>query len=404
MPRGAVISSIGGKSVVGLDDFIAAISSLPDGERSTMRYSTLDDPKGSETRVMRMDRSWFPARVCVRDDATGTLAMPRAGRPPASAVATPAILRTSFAEAGRKGVDALAASLVLVSFDMPFSMAGITERNYHGTGVVVDAERGPRRRRSQYGAGRRRRRAHHDRRLDRGAGKSVEYMHPLHNIAIVSFEPAALDGTPIRAVRFDTSELRAGEAVTVVGLGGDSQLRSIATSIASVDDVNFPLSRTLQFRDANLEVASLVNSPTGFDGVLVGKDGRVRALWSSFATEGTRDTVQVSRGMPAELVLEAVEAARSGKTLYSLETEFEAIPIAAARKLGLPAAWVGAFEARNPAQRQVLTVARVAAGSPAAGVLRGGRRVACRQWQDAEPFPRGRTRHAVAERARDRAA
>ena len=100
--------------------------------------------------------------------------------------------------------------------------------------------------------------------------------------------------------------------------------------------------------------------------MLVGKDGRVRALWSSFATEGARDTVQVSRGMPAELVLEAVEAARSGKPLYSLETEFEAIPIAAARKLGLPSAWAERFEARNPAQRQVLAVARVAAGSPAA--------------------------------------
>jgi S1-C subfamily serine protease len=138
----------------------------------------------------------------------------------------------------------------------------------------------------------------------------VVYVHPLHNLAVVAFEPKTLDGTPIRAVTFDTSELRAGEAVTAVGLGGDSQLRSIATTIASVDDVDFPLSRTLQFRDANLEVASLVNPPTGFDGVLVGKDGRVRALWSSFATEGPRDTVQVSRGMPADLVLEAVEAAR----------------------------------------------------------------------------------------------
>ncbi len=67
--------------------------------------------------------------------------------------------------------------------------------------------------------------------------------------------------------------------------------------------------------------------------------------------------------MPAALVLEAVAAAVSRQPLYSLEAEFEALPIAAARKLGLPPEWVAKFEAHNPAHRQVLAVARVAAGS-----------------------------------------
>ena len=76
--------------------------------------------------------------------------------------------------------------------------------------------------------------------------------------------------------------------------------------------------------------------------------------------------------MPAELVLEAVEAARSGQPLFSLQTEFEAVPISAARDLGLPAQWVPKFESRNAEHRQVLAVARVAAGSAAAGVLKEG--------------------------------
>ena len=97
---------------------------------------------------------------------------------------------------------------MLVSFDMPFSMAGITERNYHGTGVIVDAERGlvvVDRNTVPVAAG--------DVRITIGGsievpGKVV-YVHPLHNVAVVSFEPAALDGTPIRAVRFDTSRAAA---------------------------------------------------------------------------------------------------------------------------------------------------------------------------------------------------
>ncbi len=369
VPRGAVISSIGGKPVANLDDFRTILAGLAHGERTALRYTTLDDPKGSETRVMRMDRAWFPARTCRRDDRTGL--WPCTELPPVATVAKPVPARTSFAVGADKRADELAASLVLVSFDMPFSVAGITERNYHGTGVIVDAERGlvvVDRNTVPVAPG--------DVRITIGGsievpGK-VEYIHPLHNLSIVSFDPAALDGTPVRAVRFDPRELETGEPVTVVGLAGDSRLRSLATYVAAVDDVNFPLSRTLQFRDANLEVVSLVNSPGDFDGVIVGKDGRVRALWSSFATEGARDAVQLNRGMPAALVLETLAAARGDKRLYSLEAEFEALPLAAARKLGLPAEWVARFEKRNPAHRQVLAVSRVAAGSDAARTLREG--------------------------------
>jgi S1-C subfamily serine protease len=200
----------------------------------------------------------------------------------------------------------------------------------------------------------------------------VEYIHPLHNVAVVSFDPRLLNGTPFKAARFEVKDLQPGEAVTVVGLGNDARLRSLDTRVAAVDDVNFPLSRTLQFRDANLEVATLVNAPPDFDGAVIDQAGRVRALWSSFATEGGREATQVSRGMPAGVVLEAVAAARSGQPLYSLEAEFEALPIAAARKLGLPDAWVSKFESRNAEHRQVLAVSRVAAGSDAAQQLREG--------------------------------
>jgi S1-C subfamily serine protease len=370
VPRGAVITSAGGKPVATLDDLVQVVAALPHGERVTLRYSTLDDPKGSETRVMRMDRTWFPAQLCRRDDQSGLWPCePKAGPGTPAAKQEPA--RTSFAAGNDKLANGIANSLVLVSFDMPFSVAGITERNYHGTGVIVDAERGlvvVDRNTVPVAPG--------DVQLTFGGSVEVpgrvEYVHPLHNLAIVSFDPALLDGSPLRAARFDGSDLTPGEPVTVVGLSADSRLRSLATSVAQIDDVTFPLSRTLQFRDANLEVATLVNSPADFDGAILGRDGRVRALWSTFATEGARDSAQVGRGMPASIVLEAVEAARSGSPLYSLETEFEAIPISSARELGLPAAWVPKFESRNPEHRQVLAVARVAAGSAAAGVLKEG--------------------------------
>jgi S1-C subfamily serine protease len=369
VPRGAVVTRVGRQAVASLADFEKAVAGMPDGGRATLRYRTLDDPQGTQTSVMRMDRRWFPARQCTRDDATGYWPCRELAPPPVAEPEDPA--RTTFVATGDPVADQLAPSLVLVNFDMPFSVAGVTERNYHGTGLLVDAERGlvaVDRNTVPVAVG--------DVRITVAGSVEVpgrvEYLHPLHNLALVSFDPRLLDGTPLRSARLDARELAAGENVTVVGLGSDSRVRAIATTVASVDDVSFPLSRTLQFREANLEVATLVNAPTDFDGVIAGRDGRVRALWSSFAAESGREMVQVNRGVPIDLVVELVEASRSGRPIYSLEAEFEAVPLSAARKRGLPDEWVNRLEARNGMHRQALSVARVVAGSPAADVMREG--------------------------------
>jgi hypothetical protein len=36
-----------------------------------VRYVTLEDPRATQLKVIRMDRRWFPARKCKRDDALG---------------------------------------------------------------------------------------------------------------------------------------------------------------------------------------------------------------------------------------------------------------------------------------------------------------------------------------------
>ncbi len=369
VPRGAVITSVAGQPVASVGDFERVVVGLPDGARAALRYRTLDDPTGSETRVMRMDRRWFPTQACRRDDASGSWPCRELAAAPAAVPSAAA--RTSFAKTGDPQADRLAPSLVMVNFSMPFSVAGVTDRNYHGTGLVVDAARGlvaVDRNTVPVAVG--------DVRLTFAGSVEVpgrvEYVHPLHNLAIVSFDPGLLDGTPVRSAALDARELTAGESVSVVGLSSDSRVRSIATTVASVDDVDFPLSRTLQFRESNLEVAKLVNGPADFDGVIAGPDGRVRALWSSFAVEGGRDASQVNRGLPIAVVEEAVTAVRSGERLRSLEVEFEAVSIAEARKRGLPEPWVHRLEAQSGAHRQVLGVARVVAGSPAARSLRAG--------------------------------
>ena len=108
VPRGAVIASVGGQPVATLAEFETALAALPDGGRAALRYTTLDDPRGSQTRVLRMDRRWFPAQHCRRDDATGYWNCRELAPPPAAQAEPPA--RTTFVTTGDAVADRLAPS------------------------------------------------------------------------------------------------------------------------------------------------------------------------------------------------------------------------------------------------------------------------------------------------------
>jgi pro-apoptotic serine protease NMA111 len=369
IPRGALINTFNGKKVENLAQFAAVLAELADGAQVPVRYVTLEDPRAVQLKVIRMDRRWFPARECKRDDTLGTWPCISISPGPAPGSVAPA--STEIAKTGDPRIDRLAPSLVMVNFDMPYSASGVTEKNYHGTGVIVDAQRGLvaiDRNTVPISMG--------DVRITfAGAvevpGKVV-FIHPLHNLAVVSYDPKSIGSTPVRAATLVTRPLNAGDDVWVVGQRGDSKILSQKTQISSVDVVSFPLSRTLRFRDSNLEAVSLINPPGDYDGVLADEKGDVLALWSSFAFESQRELEQINRGIPAEVVSEMIGVVADGRPLYSFEAEFNVQSLAAARELGLPDEWVRRLEGHNPQHRQVLAIDRLVAGSPAAGLLEPG--------------------------------
>jgi S1-C subfamily serine protease len=316
-----------------------------------------------------MDRTWFPARYCVRNDQSGVWPCEDldAGPEPSP----PESGSTQFIRNGDPRVNVVAPSLVMVTFDLPYTVSGVADRHYYGTGLIVDTERG-------YVA------------VDRNtvpvamgdvtitfagslqvSGK-VEYVHPLHNLAIVTYDPALIGDTPARAAIFSTDELAAGDDVWVVGLKGDHQLVHQASTVSSVEPISLPLSRTMRFRDSNLETIALVNAPADIDGVLVNEQGEVVAKWASFAYQTGGESGQFNRGISSELVEEFVEVVRSGRPVYSLEMELGYTPLFAARKLGLDESWLERLEQHNPSKRRALSITRLVAGAPAAESLRNG--------------------------------
>ena len=369
VPRAAVLTQLNGVKVDTLDDFEHVLAGLAQGDRATARFFTLEDPRTSQVRSLRIDRRWFPARRCKRDDTLGWWPCHDVAAGPQPSATESA--STTFAPTGDARADRLAPSLVTVNFDMPYSVSGVTERSYRGTGVIVDTARGlvvTDRNTVPVAMG--------DVRLTFAGtievpGK-VEYIHPLHNLAVVSYDPKLIGTTPVRAAHFATRELVSGEPVWVIGLRADQRLASQETGVAALESAQFPLSRTLAFRESNLDVVTLANPPSDFDGVITDRKGAVRALWSSFAFDSGRELQQQNLGTPADVVSEMVELVKSGQPLHSLEAELQVVPLSAARKFGLDEAWIKRLEAHSPARRQVLGVGRLVAGTPAATLLQTG--------------------------------
>ena len=370
IPRGAVITEFGGTRIRTLDDLETVVTDLADRQRTTIRYNTIEDPRNSIVRSVEMDRTWFPARRCSRDDRTGV--WPCRDLEPAPERAASETGSTRFPPYDDSRVETISRSLVVVNFDMPYTVSGVAERHYYGTGLIVDAERGLVV-------------------VDRNtvpvamgdvsvtfAGSlevrgKVEYIHPLHNLAVVSYDPATIGDTPVRSASLNTATPQPGEDIWVVGLKPDHQLvhqKSIglfcrpAKSAAVADaQIQRRQSREHQFgerAERHRRRFSRCAWPRGGDVVEFFRfrrgTTRVSSIAESVATWSVSSWISCSSGRP----------------LYSLEMELAYSPLFAARKLGLDDTWLERLEAHDPKGRRALTITRLVAGSPASQVLQNG--------------------------------
>src|SRR5262249_5980027 len=142
--------------------------------------------------------------------------------------------------------------------------------------------------------------------------------------------------------------------------------------ISSIDPLDLPLSRTMRFRDSNIETVQLVNPANEFDGVIADDRGNVLGTWSSFAYENGRELAQDTRGVPIDIAADMVDRVRNHPPLQSLEAEMGVLSLANARQIGLSEAWAQRLAQHTPTRRQVLTVVRLVGGAPAADVLQQG--------------------------------
>ena len=369
IPHGAIIHEVDGKAVESIDSLKAILSVLDDGDRATIRFTTMDDPNNSIVRLIQMDRVWFPLKHCIRDDSLGIWSCQELENNFIKSV--PKKSKTQFPQYKNKTLDTISKSLVMVNFDLPYTLSGVSEQHYYGTGLIIDAKKGLiliDRNTVPIAMG--------DVRITFAGSLEidgqVEYIHPLHNLAVVSYDPSLIGNTPVKTASFNTKPLVSGQNVLVVGLKMDHQLAYQESNVSSIGPITIPLSRTLRFREANVDGINLVNGPENFDGVIVGENGSVSALWSSFSIYSDGEMRQFNRGISSELLAELIDVVKTDRSIYSLEVEARYLPLFAARKLGLDDLWLEKLEQRAAENRRVLSVSRVVAGTPAEKVLRNG--------------------------------
>ncbi len=369
--RGVVLTSMNDQPIRNLHDLEAVLATLADGDQASIRFFNLGNPNHEMVAVISMDRRWFPVKACDRDDQTGYWPCRALAAGPDEALLKPA--STRFAEVEDPRAKAIAPSLAIVTFEMPFRVDGVRDSRYIGTGVVLDAEKGLIV-------------------VDQNtvpaflgdvnitfAGSleipgKVEFVHPYHNMAVVSYDPALIGDTPVKSAEFVNQPLKQGDRVWQVGLKGNHQLTIQSTTISSVDAAVFPLPSVPWFRDTNIEVAAVTNSVNTVGAVLANEEGKIVAFWANFAFQAGKKVSSVMRGIPAELVMELADVVRDPQvsSMRSLEVELYLLPLSEARKRGLPNDWAIMLEAHNPTRREVLLITRLVTDSPAADLLTEG--------------------------------
>lgn len=370
VPAGAVILQLDNQDIRDLDDFEQVLNTLSDGKQVSVRFITFKETMRTHVTIMSMDRRWFPLQKCVRNDAKGYWPCESLAQGPIKQLEQP--VEVDIVNYKDERANRLSASMVYVQFDMPYHVDGVLETHYGGAGLVINARDGlvlVDRNTVPITMG-------DVRIIFAGAvdlpGR-VLFVHPLHNFAIVQYDPVLLGDSAIKTAPMRNTRLEPGDDVWLVSTKGDQSLQVEQMKVVSIDPLEIAIPQVPSFRETNLDVIVLNNAPFSHGGVLTDKVGNVVATWSSFSYGEGNEHKQFEWGVPIEMIQELMEQWDCCKAfrIYSLEVELATLSLAQARKLGMGNEWLKKFQ-DSDSRRKVLAISRRVAGSDAHQKLQEG--------------------------------
>ncbi|KAI3808476.1 hypothetical protein L1987_24427 [Smallanthus sonchifolius] len=446
VPRHAIIKKFAGEEISHLEDFIRVLSTLSRGARVPLEYISYTDRHRRKSVLVTMDRhEWYPApEIYTRNDDSGLWigkpALPDVSKQSVNGVISMetslktephdqdesdcGVKKRRVSEDGnmvdnyedpRSQEDAVLTdphgsvaereiepTLVMFEVFVPTScmLDGVHSQHFFGTGVVI----------------------HHSEDMGLVAVDKntvaisasdimlsfaafpveipgeVVFLHPVHNYALVAYDPSALGPAGASAVRaaqlLPEPALRRGESVYLVGLSRSLQATSRKSVVTNpFAALNISSADSPRYRATNMEVIELdTDFGSSFSGVLTDEQGRVKAIWGSFSTQlkygaNSSEDHQFVRGIPIysiSQILEKIISGAKGQPLFIngikrpmplvriLEVELYPTLLSKARSFGLSDHWIQVLVKQDPVRRQVLRVKGCLAGSKAENLLTQG--------------------------------
>ncbi|XP_023761570.1 protease Do-like 7 isoform X1 [Lactuca sativa] len=442
VPRHAIIKKLASKDISNLQDLINVLSNLSKGARVPLEYISYTDRHRRKSVLVTVDRhEWYaPPQIYTRDDNSGIWVGKQAlvvgptlevikgvdvdvGEQVANGNNVTNMEDSSSDNGNGNGNASVAERVIeptLVMFEVyvPSScmLDGVHSQHFVGTGVII----------------------YHSQDMGLVAVDKntvaisasdvmlsfaafpieipgeVVFLHPVHNYAIIAYDPSALGATGASLVRaaqlLPEPGLRRGESVYLVGLSRSLQTtsrKSVVTNPCAA--LNISSADSPRYRATNMEVIELdTDFGSSFSGVLTDEEGRVKAIWGSFSTQvctnhrsknkkkrkikygvNSSEDHQFVRGIPIHSITQVLDKIISGAKAKGpsllingvtrpmplvriLEVELYPTLLSKARSFGLNNNWIQALAKKDPVRRQVLRVKGCLAGSKAENLLEQG--------------------------------
>jgi len=307
-----ILDSIGNDKLTGIDHAAELFSKMPNQTSVLFRYRILFQSNIEHAELVKIDRCWFPLSLMVRNDASGLWDKTNVGDATPKEI-TPKIQSTTFMSPNTHKVAAgVYPSLVTVKFDVPLLATGAQKMRHSGVGIIIDSKKGlvlcdrytvP---------------------ISLGdvelcvAGSihiraSVVFLHPVHNVAVLQYDPQLLGTTPVRSIKFSSKQLKPGDTCYYFGI---SDRHAFIVQNCKVTRKE-PFSESLdtvppRYVARNVELLHMDRITSGVGGVYADQHGHIQAIKARFGFQINLAEKGKILGVPVECLMWMIDTLRGG--------------------------------------------------------------------------------------------